>query len=319
MEVEVRHCRHAIALLEHRSFERAAVTLRITQPALSRSIRELERRVGAPLFQRSRSGAEPTDIGRVFLERARALVLQSGELQREMELLRGLETGAVRVGAGVYPAEMFVQDALVEMVRRHPRVRISVTMNVVDTLLSMLQRRELDFAVCDLRTAAMESDLRITELAWHTGYVVVRTGHPLLAVESPTMARVLEYPLVFTSRVAPDLLSILAELRGTTDDGALAIPAIGCDSLSMMRALVARTDAVTLMTMKPIAADIRSGRLATLPIREPWLGRRFAIVQLADRALAPAARALMQYIIQGDAEAAALDAQTTAVPQRAAS
>ena len=64
MDFDLRSLGHAQALAEHASFARAAKVLHITQPALSRSIQELERRVGVRLFDRARRGVEPTEAGR---------------------------------------------------------------------------------------------------------------------------------------------------------------------------------------------------------------------------------------------------------------
>ena len=64
MDLELRHHRHALALAEHRNFLRAARALEISQPALSRSIQELERRMGATLFSRARGGVAIAPVAR---------------------------------------------------------------------------------------------------------------------------------------------------------------------------------------------------------------------------------------------------------------
>ena len=100
MSIDLRLLRHAQALAEHGSFSRAAEALDIAQPSLSRGIKELETRVGLPLFIRSRSGHEPTDFGRVFLQHAAEVLSQVGDLEREVALAKGLGTGEVAVGLG---------------------------------------------------------------------------------------------------------------------------------------------------------------------------------------------------------------------------
>ena len=74
MALDLHQLRQALALLEHGSFVRAAAALHISQPALSRSIQALERNFGNELFLRSASGVVPTDVGRLYLERARDLL-----------------------------------------------------------------------------------------------------------------------------------------------------------------------------------------------------------------------------------------------------
>jgi len=304
MDLDLRHHRHAIALAEHRHFQRAAKSLGISQPALSRSIQELERRAGATLFARTSDGVEPTDVGRIYLGKARAVLAQAGELAREMRLIRGLEVGELRFGAGVYPSEMFVARAMARMAREHPAVKLTAIAGSVDTLLQMLRRREIDFVVGDLKTAEAERGLRTTPLAWHTGYLVVRAGHPLLALASPALEDALRYPLTLTTRVPPDMLSSFLQGQGAARDATRTLPSITCDSPGMMKSIVAESDAIGLMPMSLIARELADGSLVALPIEAPWLGRTFAIVELENRTPSPSAEQFLCFVREADAEAA---------------
>ena len=140
MDIELRLLRHARALAEHRNYARAARALRLSQPALSRSIRTLEAHVGARLFDRGRSGAEPTDAGRVFLEHAAGVLARAEDMSREMRLLRGLDLGELAVGAGTYPSEMLVATAVARLVRAHPAVRVRVVTDNWAALIGLVRR-----------------------------------------------------------------------------------------------------------------------------------------------------------------------------------
>jgi len=76
MCVEVPHLRYVVAAADHSSFRRAAATLNITQPTLSKRIRELEGKLGVPLFERSPGGAELTPIGEEFVVSARRVLAE---------------------------------------------------------------------------------------------------------------------------------------------------------------------------------------------------------------------------------------------------
>src|SRR5512139_636477 len=106
----------ALALAEHGSFVRAAAALHISQPALSRSIQGLERSFGSELFLRSSGGVVPTDVGRLYLERARDLLRMADELDREAVAHATLGAGRVAVGGGPFPAESFMGQAAVRFV-----------------------------------------------------------------------------------------------------------------------------------------------------------------------------------------------------------
>jgi DNA-binding transcriptional LysR family regulator len=108
MRVEVRHLRYVLAASDHSSFRRAAAALNITQPTLSKRIRELENRLGVLLFERSTGGAELTPIGEDFVLSARrvagletmeirAKAANRGEAGRlEIGFYTSLSTGALR-------------------------------------------------------------------------------------------------------------------------------------------------------------------------------------------------------------------------------
>jgi DNA-binding transcriptional LysR family regulator len=316
MDLELRHHRHALALAEHRNFLRAARALEISQPALSRSIQELERRMGATLFSRARGGVEATDVGRIYLAKARAVIVQSGDLEREMHLIRGLEIGGLRFGAGVYPSEMFVARAMARMAKAHPSVKLTAVSNSIDTLLQMLRRREIDFAIGDQKTAEAERGLRVTPLAWHRGHLVVRAGHPLLGGSAFKLKDVLRYPLTLTTRVPHDLLSNFLQGEGGKGEGgkrgsrraSATLPAITCDSPAMMKAIVAESDAIGLMPMSLIAREVADGSLVALPTEAPWLGRAFAIIELEDRSLSPSAEQFLRFVRETDELAARVEA-----------
>jgi DNA-binding transcriptional LysR family regulator len=325
MDLELRHHRHALALAEHRNFLRAARALEISQPALSRSIQELERRMGATLFSRARGGVEATDVGRIYLAKARAVIVQSGDLEREMHLIRGLEIGELRFGAGVYPSEMFVARAMARMAKAHPSVKLTAVSNSIDTLLQMLRRREIDFAIGDQKTAEAERGLRVTPLAWHRGHLVVRAGHPLLGGSTFKLKDVLRYPLTLTTRVPHDLLSNFLQGEGGKGEGgkrgsrraSATLPAITCDSPAMMKAIVAESDAIGLMPMSLITREIADGSLVALPIEAPWLGRTFAIIELEDRSLSPSAEQFLRFARDADEAAARTDAPRAPTRARA--
>ncbi|MBK6454158.1 MAG: LysR family transcriptional regulator, partial [Proteobacteria bacterium] len=91
--IDLRLMRHAIALARYRNFARAARALHVTQPTMSRSIAALERTLGVRLFDRNSRGVQPTEFGRLLLERGRRLLADEADLRREMLLVAGLEAG----------------------------------------------------------------------------------------------------------------------------------------------------------------------------------------------------------------------------------
>ena len=207
MTIELQQMRQIIALAEHGSFVRAAATLHISQPALSRSISNVERRFGKDLFLRSGTGVVPTDLGRLYIERARDLLRLADELEGDAIGQGALQRGRVAVGGGPYPAESFLGPAAARLVEHYPQVGVQVRAHNWDELLRQLRGRELDFFVAETSTLAREPDLEIEELpSRHSLHFFARAGHPLAAREQVTAIDTMAWPFATPSRVPPRVL-----------------------------------------------------------------------------------------------------------------
>jgi DNA-binding transcriptional LysR family regulator len=140
---ELRHLRHALGLAEHRNFARAAETMHITQSALSRSIQALEESLGVILFDRAHGGVEPTIFGQLLLKNARDLDLMSRDLQREIELAKGLSSGELKIGVGPWGAAMLAGAVVGAMSLQYPQLRLTLVIGPRRELLARLHSRKL--------------------------------------------------------------------------------------------------------------------------------------------------------------------------------
>jgi DNA-binding transcriptional LysR family regulator len=304
MDFDLRLLRCALALAECRNFARAAKAVHISQPALSRSIQELEQRAGTRLFDRTATGAEPTAAGALFLEHAREVMSRASDLGREMDLLKGLETGELRIGAGTYPCNMYVDKAIGRLLREHPSVKISISNDNWLNLLPLLRKRDLDLAIIESTTAETEPEMHVTRLREHRGYLVLRSGHPLLAVDdSRQLEEAWRYPFVATSRFSvsmfKDLAVALLGPQSTAKVGIKSLQAVTCESLYMMKTITLRSNAVALLPLNVVAEEIERGELCVIP-GTPWLRGTFGIVRLARRSLSPLGETLVRMVQEAD-------------------
>ena len=222
MTLEVRHMHHLIALADHGSFARAAAALGLSQSALSRSIQSVEREVGGTLFVRTPGGVEPTDGGRVFLARVRQIVELTEDLDRNMAVERGLQSGHVHVGGGPYPAQSVLADALARFVADYPRIIVRVMMRDWDELLRRLRAREIEFFVAEISTFGSESDLEIEPLEPHPMFILARRGHPLAGRGPLGLAEGFAYPYASLSRIPPRVLEPIRSAQRRSPDVAAA-------------------------------------------------------------------------------------------------
>ncbi len=320
MPFELRQLRHLLAVAEQGSFGRAAAVLGMTQPALSRSIKLLERAVGGALFVRSAQGVTPSDQGRLMIARASDLVRAADDFDRAFVRRGGPGAGQVVVGAGPYPAETIVPAAVARFAAAHPQVRVRVVRREWDDLPRLLRAREVDFFVGEFSTFENEQDLDIAPLAPHQVYFVARRGHPLRRKAPVTAEHTFDYPFVALSRHPLRVLEpMLAKRRHDTRRPARPFPAIESGTLASVRRIVVDSDAIAALPLPPIAEDVENGRLVVLGT-EPWMSTRYAIVGLVGRDPGAAVRSLVDLVREAEVTLTREEARLAArlVPERSA-
>lgn len=126
---------HAFAtIVASGSLGRAAEVLHVTQPALSRTIKRLEDEVGAPLFERHSKGMQLTAIGSALLPHATLLQREADHAREEIDAMRGLAKGTIRVGAAASIATLVLPLAVSGVLARWPNLRVEIMEGVWDGL-----------------------------------------------------------------------------------------------------------------------------------------------------------------------------------------
>jgi DNA-binding transcriptional LysR family regulator len=308
VSVDLRLLRHAQALAEHGSFSRAAEALGIAQPSLSRGIKELEERVGLRLFNRSRSGHEPTDFGRVFLQHAGHVLAEVGDLEREVALAKGLATGELSVGLGPYAAEVLGPVCAARFAAAHPGVRVRTLLNDPAVVARSLRARTLDLAIAEASVMEGDDDFAvIAELTPLAGYVVVRAGHPLAGRTALKFAEVLDYPFAQVVMLPPRVLKpILAARRPPSLHGGASpppFPAIECPTIQFAKSIVAdpNANAFTFASLGMVRAELERGQIVPL-LEAQWIRVEWNIVRLRKRTVSPAMDAFVKLVQRAHAE-----------------
>ena len=293
MVIDHRHLVHALAVAEHRSFRAAAEAVGISQPALSRSIQALEGRLRVRIFDRERRGIRPTPLGRIVLDRARALLEGARELEREIALQQGLELGELVVGAGPAVAEARLGPALGRLLRERPGLGIRARVDHWRALERSLGAGEIELFVGEASEAERDPAFRVERLAPDPCVFFCRAGHPLARRRRVTLDDVRAYPMV-APRIPP---RILAWLHPGQEDPPQAVE---CESYAVVRAALLASDAVSGGLLSSIAEDVRARRLAVLPVRAPEFVLHAGVVSLRARTLSPAAEVFAKIVIAVD-------------------
>src|SRR3979411_2811408 len=192
------------------SMAKASERLALSQPAISKAISDMEQTLGAPLFDRSSSGVELTDCGRMLVERARVIFDEVRQGVLDIEHMSDPTGGEVRIGT-IEPFTGAVSEIISQLVRRYPRISYHVTVSDADSLGRELRERMLDVLIVRWAPPLVADDLAAQVLFKSPLAVMAERRHPLLLRKKLSLADLmgerwtLSPPDSFLGRIVVDL------------------------------------------------------------------------------------------------------------------
>lgn len=190
--VELDQLKYFLRVAEQGNFTRAAELLRISQPALSRSIQKLEEELGRPVFERRTRSVHLTDAGLLLQSRAQQVLSILDDTKSE--LADDGESGRVRIGAIPTIAPYFLPTVLRRFSQRFPKANVVVQESTTDVLLKSCTQGEIDLAILALPVPARY--LEVQELFEEELLLVLPPDHPLVEKDKIRLVDVEPYPFV---------------------------------------------------------------------------------------------------------------------------
>jgi LysR family transcriptional regulator, pca operon transcriptional activator len=299
-DIELRQIRHALALVEAGSVAAASAQLQLSPSSLSRSVASLENRVGTKLFRRSSDGLHLTDIGRLFVERGKALVAAADDLDRLIGRNPSLHAGRLVIGLGAAAAEAAAAAVTAQLITEMPALTIELRSALRDDLVPALRQGELDMLVAQPHPFSTDADLELFDLPALPLVWVARRDHPLTTLRRPVeMKDIFEYPLYAGGRLQPRLLQdVLQEQSRIASPSARTrpFPALIGNSVAMLHRIVQQTDAVAAGSPLLIRDLVAAGRLVVLGA-PAWLRNPYAVVRPRSRTPSPVADLFCQRMV----------------------
>lgn len=291
--------RHAVSVAEHASFRRAAATLRISQPALTKSIQNLESELGVKLFERRRDGVIPTEFGKLVVEHAHDTVQIESEFLRRINLLAGLETGSLAVALGPLPSAMSAYPAAGALLSKHPNLRISFQSTAWREVTQAVVNKKVDLGIAELSGAELDDSLQTELVGQHRAHFCCRAGHPILRKRAITLKNLLQYPWA-TTRLPPRHVAALP--RDTGRAGYIDsfsgdfVPAVDVGTPTILGHLVVQSEVLLLCTLTLVEQDLRTGAVVIVPTPGLDFRASYGFIYLRSRTLSPATEAFMNEI-----------------------
>jgi LysR family pca operon transcriptional activator len=280
--IKIRHLEAFVEVARQKSVGRAAITLSLTQPAVTRTIRELEEIVGAALVERDGRGIKLSHKGEVFLS-------QSGSglaaVRGGISALANIATSSgppVRIGALPTVSATVMPGAVADFLASGLKSPLRVVTGENRVLLDQLRKGDLDLVMGRMPAPEMMESLRFEPLYRDRVIFVVSRTHPLAGQRQVGADILSRYPVL----VPPEGSIIHPYVERVMLEQGMARPvqAVETVSDSFGRAFVRSGDAIWIISRGVVAAEIVSGEFVELPIDTgSTLGAVGLISREADR------------------------------------
>lgn len=192
--MDIRHLQYFVEVAKHKSFTKAAQALYVTQPTISKMVRNLEEEMGIVLFERIGKQVALTDAGAVLLPEAQAMVASFGQMTSHMDDLTGLRKGRIRIGLPPMVGSSFFPGVLGQFRSRYPGIALQLFEYGAKKVEAAVESGELDIGVILLPTH--EDIFDYYPIAKQRLMLVVHAGHPLAAKPEAALHELKDEPFL---------------------------------------------------------------------------------------------------------------------------
>ena len=287
--MKLHHFEEVVSIAERGSIRAAARHLRLAQPALTRSLAELERELGASLFERGARGVVATPIGRAFILRATSILHEIQKTRDEIGQLSGACSGRVTVGLSMVAHMTLLAPVLRQFRARYPDARLHIIEGRYPTLSSDLEDGSVDFYIGPRPDENLLPSLCSELMFAGKRTILCRVGHPLASATS--LRELVGADWVTTS------ITVEAEREVGTAFERHGLPAprvvIQSQSALTLVTCLVHTDTLAMAPPQWAESSLTSLALTSIAVKEDLEAPDIVLVQRADLPLTPAAGHLL--------------------------
>ncbi len=262
--VKFRHLQTFVEVARQKSVMKAAGLLHVSQPAVTKTIRELEEVLGVSLFERDGRGIRITRYGEVFLRHAGATLTALRQGLDSVSSARSGDAVPIRIGALPTVSSRIMPQAITAFLKEETGSRIKIVTGENGVLLEQLRVGDLDLVVGRLAAPEQMAGFSFEHLYSERVVLAVRAGHPLLGGTQSVFGMLGTYPVLMPTRAS--IIRPFVE-RFLIANGIAGLPTqIETVSDAFGRAFVRSSDAVWIISAGVVDSDIRDGSMLALPI-----------------------------------------------------
>jgi LysR family cyn operon transcriptional activator len=294
--VEIHQLTCFVAVAEEGGFNRASARLRMTQPAISYHVKQLEQELGLPLFYRRPRGISLTEAGRVLLQHSRQLILMVRTARYAIDRLSGGVTGEVRIGT-VNSVGMYLLPKVLENLRAtYPEVRPTILYRNAPEIVDALISNQIDMAI--LANPARDRRFNVETLLVENISLVCGRIHPFFGRTRVTPEDLMDANFICLTEENPTgrLVRDYMEQIGVTEE-----PVVSTDNVETVKKMVEIGLGVALLPDMVTGADIVSSlrlgsKLARIEVPPPVLERSIVLATWKKLDASPASKAFVKLL-----------------------
>jgi DNA-binding transcriptional LysR family regulator len=293
--MKLNQLRDVVAIAERGSLRAAARHLSLAQPALTRSVHELERELGVPLFERRARGMTLTPMGEAFVRRANAVLSEMRRARDEVEQLHGGTRGSVVAGLSIVPHLAMLPQALRPFRQRYPNVELHLIEGLYPTLEAGLKDGSVDLYIGPQPERPPPAELTQEKLFDNTRVILGRKGHPLQKARSLRDLVDAEWVTTSITHRAEEEMGELFARHG------LPSPRLALQTQSALTLMVALaySDVLAMVPVQWTKFDLTAQALLPIPVKETLPAAPIVLVRRAGLPLTPAAELFVDLMRRG--------------------
>ncbi|MDW7998602.1 MAG: selenium metabolism-associated LysR family transcriptional regulator [Thermodesulfovibrio sp.] len=279
---------------ETKSFSKTSEIIHLTQPAVSLQIQALEELYETKLFDRSSGSIALTPAGEILYRYAKEILTLYAEAAKEISKITGLIKGCVKVGAGTTVGNYILPAVSVDFKKRHPKIRVSISIGNTKKILEMLNSSMIDFGI--ISEAPMKSKFIVESIISDELCVICSADHPLSNQKSVSLYDIVKEPFIIREEGSSTRVIIekfLADHGISVSD--LHVSLI-LGSTGSIKEAVERGIGVSIVSKWAIRKEVSCGNLKILKLKEGKITREFYIILPKNTILSPAVEEFITYL-----------------------
>jgi len=285
----------AVARLQ--SFSRAAAELHLTQPAVSMQVQQLEGEVGLPLYEQMGRRVDLTPAGREIVACARALMQHLREAEELLAAMKGVGGGELSIAA-VSTAKYHAPMLLAEFRRKHPGVRVRLSVSNREQVVRDLTENSVDLAI--MGTPPRGLDTIAVPFARHPIAIIAPPGHALARGKRLPLARLAQETFLIRERgsgTRSAMERVFRERRFHPRE------TIEMSSNETIKQAVMAGMGVSFLSLHTVGLEVAARRLVVLEVAGTPVMRHWYVIHRERKRLSPIAEAFKTFLIERGAKA----------------